>query len=371
VNPELEALRARLMALEAGLSVAIGGPALQAIAGEAIALAGAIDAGIPPDDDWAVSRHGQLGSVTGPTSGLFAIFDGSVATSVRVISGERMLTVSIGDPTGAGSSLLTTAGLDLGALDPRRLASADTAPDEYGRRYIGAMRVTLIDGTEVVANEVIDEFGVGRPIAEIAMDELTERLEQGTARANEAAQDPGETENSSVGLPGESDQAGSVLRPTGGGFGGGADGLAAAAGTVTAVAASAAIRRLMRASKRPGEPAADTDAAPPPADQPTPAAADSVPCVFCAAPLTTTDRFCRGCGRPGPEARREVWAPTHVVPAGGLYAFERPDPSLTPSTTVEAGLPLQVQQTLGAWSLVVASNGWTGWVDGRFLEDAP
>jgi hypothetical protein len=367
VNAEFDALRARLMALETGLAIVTGGPVLQAIAGEAIAVAGAIDDEISPDDDWTVSRNGQFRSVIGPTSGLFAIFDGPVATSVRVISGERILTVSVGDPTDSGGSLLTTAGLDLGSLDPRRLASADTAPDEYGRRYIGAMRVSLLDGTEVVANEVIDEFGVGRPIAEIAIDELTERLEQGTARANEAAQDPGETENSTVGLPGDTQGAGSVL-PT---SGGGAGGLAAAAGTVTAVAASAAIRRLMRAAKRPNEPAADTGMASLPADQPAPVAADSVPCAFCGTALATTVRFCTGCGRPGPEARRQVWAPTHIVPAGGLYAFERPDPSLTPSTTVEAGLPLQVQQTLGAWSLVVASNGWTGWVDGRFLEDAP
>ena len=60
--------------------------------------------------------------------------------------------------------------------------------------------------------------------------------------------------------------------------------------------------------------------------------------------------------------------PTHTTPAGGLYAFERPDPSLAPSATLAAGLPLQVRQTVGVWSEVVASNDWTGWVDGRYLN---
>lgn len=375
MNAEIEALRARLMALEAGLAVATGGPVLQAIAGEAIALSGAIVPGIPPEDDWAVSRDGPIGSIIGPTSGLFAIFEGPVATSVRVVSGDRILHVASGDPTGPDSSLLT-GGLE-SILDRGRAGMTDASPDEFSRRYIGAMRVSLVDGTEVIAHEVIDEFGVGRPIAEVAIDELTERVEQGTARAAEAAQDPGETDSSTVGLPGEDDAMGSRL-PTPGGRGG-AGGISAAAGGVTAAAAAAAVRHLMRASSRRAESSTDahederssggrSDGQPASVEPPS---EGLVQCVFCATELTPDDRFCRGCGRSGGEARGTAWVPTHVVPAGGLYAFERPDPSLSPSTTLEAGLPLQVRQTRGAWSEVVASNGWTAWVDGRFLEPAP
>lgn len=378
MNAEFDTLRARLMALETGLAVATGGPMLQTIAGEAMALAGAIDPRISSGDDWAVTRDGPIGSIIGPRVGVFAIFTGPVPTSVRVISDGRILHVATGDPTTGGSSLLSDVGLDLGALDPRRAGASTASLDEYGRRYIGAMRVTLVDGTEVVANDVIDEFGVSRPIAEVAMDELTERIERGTDRATEAAQDPGETESSTVGLPGDADSGGSVLRTPVGGAGG----LTAGVGAVTAVAAAAAIRRLMRSATQPSETPADTETVPESADDettpespdrsaPSTSAADApVLCAFCATALTAADRFCRGCGRPGPEARGEVWAPTHVVPAGGLYAFERPDPSLAPSATLDAGLPLQVQQTLGAWIEVVASNGWTGWVDGRFLDDA-
>lgn len=62
-----------------------------------------------------------------------------------------------------------------------------------------------------------------------------------------------------------------------------------------------------------------------------------------------------------------TWTPSHAVPSGGLPAWRAPDPSLAPVVGLEPGLPLQVVETAGEWARVVASNGWTGWVDGRRL----
>jgi 5,10-methylenetetrahydrofolate reductase len=61
------------------------------------------------------------------------------------------------------------------------------------------------------------------------------------------------------------------------------------------------------------------------------------------------------------------WAPTHTVPAGGMAAWQAPHPSAPQTAQLQAGLPVQVVERLGAWARVVASNGWWGWVDGRML----
>lgn len=63
------------------------------------------------------------------------------------------------------------------------------------------------------------------------------------------------------------------------------------------------------------------------------------------------------------------WRPTHVVPEGGLPAWVEPDPEAQPVATLGAGLPVLVEQFLGAWAHVLCSNGWRGWVDGRLLRD--
>jgi len=67
----------------------------------------------------------------------------------------------------------------------------------------------------------------------------------------------------------------------------------------------------------------------------------------------------------GPTA--SAWTPSHVVPAGGMAAWARPDPSESVVATLDAGLPLQVAETLGDWARIVASNGWSAWVDARRL----
>lgn len=59
--------------------------------------------------------------------------------------------------------------------------------------------------------------------------------------------------------------------------------------------------------------------------------------------------------------------PTHVVPASGMQAWDAPDPARPPVAMLAPGVQLQVTEQNGAWSKVLGSNGWTGWVDGRLL----
>jgi len=66
-------------------------------------------------------------------------------------------------------------------------------------------------------------------------------------------------------------------------------------------------------------------------------------------------------------AQPVVFTPTHEVPAGGMSAWARPDPSLQPAARLEARVQLRVDETRGAWARVTGSNGWTGWVDARRL----
>lgn len=61
------------------------------------------------------------------------------------------------------------------------------------------------------------------------------------------------------------------------------------------------------------------------------------------------------------------WAPTHVVPAGGIAAWLAPDPEAQPVGVLPAELDLAVEGWLGAWAHIRVANGWQGWVDGRLL----
>jgi RsiW-degrading membrane proteinase PrsW (M82 family) len=64
-----------------------------------------------------------------------------------------------------------------------------------------------------------------------------------------------------------------------------------------------------------------------------------------------------------------AWAPTHLVPPGGMAAWDAPDPSRPPIYNLPERLELVVESRVGAWALVRAINGWRGWVDGRWLVD--
>lgn len=67
-------------------------------------------------------------------------------------------------------------------------------------------------------------------------------------------------------------------------------------------------------------------------------------------------------------APRPAFAATHRVPAEGMASWPAPDPA-TASTPLAAGLELEVVNRVADWAQVRASNGWTGWVDGRRLVD--
>ena len=62
------------------------------------------------------------------------------------------------------------------------------------------------------------------------------------------------------------------------------------------------------------------------------------------------------------------WQPTHVVPSGGLPAWNEPSPDQPVATTLDGGVELAVAEQRGDWARVVAANGWEGWVDARALE---
>jgi hypothetical protein len=63
------------------------------------------------------------------------------------------------------------------------------------------------------------------------------------------------------------------------------------------------------------------------------------------------------------------YRPTHVVPISGLDARPTPDAVLPPSSRLDAGLDVEVEDWRDdGWAHVVCSNGWDTWVDGRLLE---
>jgi len=60
---------------------------------------------------------------------------------------------------------------------------------------------------------------------------------------------------------------------------------------------------------------------------------------------------------------------THVVPQGGMPAWDVPDGSTPSSATLQSGTQLRVEERQGGWARVEGSNGWTGWVDaGRLVQ---
>jgi RsiW-degrading membrane proteinase PrsW (M82 family) len=66
-------------------------------------------------------------------------------------------------------------------------------------------------------------------------------------------------------------------------------------------------------------------------------------------------------------APETAWLPTHVVPAGGVVAWDVPDPARRPIARLAERVELVVLSQAGAWAQVRGVNGWTGWVDGRLL----
>ena len=62
-----------------------------------------------------------------------------------------------------------------------------------------------------------------------------------------------------------------------------------------------------------------------------------------------------------------AWAPTHLVPAGGMAAWDAPDPTRQPIAVLAEHAELVVLARAGEWVRVGAAGGWAGWVDGRVL----
>ena len=61
------------------------------------------------------------------------------------------------------------------------------------------------------------------------------------------------------------------------------------------------------------------------------------------------------------------WAPSHLVPAGGIAAWDTPDPIRQPIAILPEHTELVVLAWAGEWARVGVAGGWTGWVDGRLL----
>ncbi|MFF8971745.1 hypothetical protein [Streptomyces sp. NPDC014995] len=62
--------------------------------------------------------------------------------------------------------------------------------------------------------------------------------------------------------------------------------------------------------------------------------------------------------------------PTHVVPQEGMPAWEAPDPA-HPTVPLDPLLPVRLVERRGDWGHVLCANGWSAWVDGRYLVAVP
>jgi hypothetical protein len=62
--------------------------------------------------------------------------------------------------------------------------------------------------------------------------------------------------------------------------------------------------------------------------------------------------------------------PTHVVPQHGMPAWEAPDPT-RPTVPLDPLLPVQLVERRGDWGRILCANGWSAWVDGRYLVTVP
>ncbi len=63
----------------------------------------------------------------------------------------------------------------------------------------------------------------------------------------------------------------------------------------------------------------------------------------------------------------QAGAPTYLVPAGGVFAWDAPDPTRQPIAVLPEHTELVVLARAGEWARVGAAGGSTWWVDGRLL----
>lgn len=62
------------------------------------------------------------------------------------------------------------------------------------------------------------------------------------------------------------------------------------------------------------------------------------------------------------------WVASHRAPREGMDAWNLPDPAIAPASELEGSVEVEVVETAGEWARVRGHNGWTGWVDGKLLE---
>jgi len=74
----------------------------------------------------------------------------------------------------------------------------------------------------------------------------------------------------------------------------------------------------------------------------------------------------RGAGAAVPTV---AYLATHIVPTGGLDAWDAPNPSRPPVDRLDPRLDLQVTERSGDWAHILCSNEWAAWVDGRALRE--
>jgi hypothetical protein len=97
--------------------------------------------------------------------------------------------------------------------------------------------------------------------------------------------------------------------------------------------------------------------------QEAPPAADAMP-------LPAVDHSAAAPAPPEPvieAAPASGWAPTHRVPAVGMWAWNEPDPAAQPAAALDPHLEVQATEHRGEWVHILCSNGWAAWVDGRQL----
>jgi hypothetical protein len=63
-----------------------------------------------------------------------------------------------------------------------------------------------------------------------------------------------------------------------------------------------------------------------------------------------------------------AFQPTHIVPDGGLGAWNQPDGAQPVAAWLQPGTEVRVEEWQGAWARAVFANGWQAWLDGRQLQ---
>jgi hypothetical protein len=372
-----------LEALSAEAASPGGGPEVYDVARRAMAIAAVITAapGIDPadadEDEWSAIDIGDQVVVTGPDF-VLAVEPGQ---SLIMMSGTASWTMSTAAELGGAVRVLVTD--DGGTVGDWTISAAGDPTDN---RDLDALN----DELDMTLDQLWDD----------AIERDEQLVANAVAGVEDTAGDAGTLAADAEGQP--------VASDTGGDSGSGP----AVVGVIAAGIGGIAAREVARRMRRGNQPPADaTEPSPPPA-----ASRATVPAMFCAgcgAPLVANARFCPSCGTavaatsgapaadppaaaptepteppdasaddtfapgidetggigaPRTDDEPAEWACTHVVPTGGVPAWNSPDASKPAVLQLAAGVQLQLIRESAGWGEVRGWNGWTGWVDPRLLE---